>query len=185
MDINKILSLEIPDLHPVYGGVRGRTMSARHQNYAWPIIKEAGIHTIIDLRNDGGNRRMKNLCEEYGIEYFYYPIDNRTDIIENMMQQFSEFCKRINRGGFYIACAMGLHRTDIALCTYWVFYGANNRMEPPELQGYLKKTGHDTSKILRILNAFYYKYRDKLDKEPMSEEEFRHRKQIIMELNNL
>lgn len=41
MDINKILSLEIPDIHPAYGGVRGKTMSARNQIYAWPIIKEA------------------------------------------------------------------------------------------------------------------------------------------------
>lgn len=25
MDINKILSLNIPDIHPTYGGVRGKT----------------------------------------------------------------------------------------------------------------------------------------------------------------
>ncbi len=64
MDINKILSLNIPDIHPTYGGVRGKNM-----------------------------------------------------MIESMVKLFPEFCKRIDRGGFYIACAMGLHRTDIALCT--------------------------------------------------------------------
>ena len=117
MDINKILSLNIPDIHPTYGGVRGKTMSSRSQGYAWPIIREAGVHTIIDLRDDGMNLRMKNLCEEYCMEYFYYPTDNRADVIECMVKLFPEFCKRIDRGDFYIACAMGLHRTDIALCT--------------------------------------------------------------------
>ncbi len=185
MNIHKILSLRISDIHPTYDGVRGKTMSARSQNYAWPIIKEAGVHTIIDLRNDGINQRMINLCKEYGMEYFYYPIDNRTDIIERMVNQFPELCKRIDQGGFYIACAMGLHRTDIALCTYWVFYGANKGVKPPTLWGYLKKTGHDTSKILRILNAFYDKLTDRLSQEPMSAQEFKYRKQVIMEQNRL
>lgn len=31
MDINKILSLNIPDIHPTYGGVRGKNMSSRSQ----------------------------------------------------------------------------------------------------------------------------------------------------------
>lgn len=183
MQTDKILSLNIPDIHPAYGGVRGRTMSSRGQGYAWPVIKEAGVHTIIDLRNDGANQRMMNLCEEYGMEYFYYPVDSRADMIESMVELFTEFCERIDRGGFYIACAMGLHRTDIALSTYWVFYGADRGIEPPMLRGYLKETGHDTSKILRVLNAFYDKLTEKQGKEPMSAQEFKRRKQVINEQN--
>lgn len=91
MDINRILNLNIPDIHPAYGGVRGKTMSSRSQVYAWPVIKEAGVHTIIDLRNDGINLRMQNLCKEYGIEYFYYPVDNRADVVESMVALFPEF----------------------------------------------------------------------------------------------
>ena len=53
MNINRILALNIPDIHPAYGGVRGKTMSSRSLGYAWPVIKDAGVHTIIDLRNDG------------------------------------------------------------------------------------------------------------------------------------
>ena len=121
MNINRILALNIPDIHPAYGGVRGKTMSSRSLGYAWPVIKDAGVHTIIDLRNDGMNQRMQNLCEKYGMEYFYYPVDNRADVVESMVSLFPEFCERINRGGFYIACAMGLHRTDIALSTDWGF----------------------------------------------------------------
>lgn len=140
MNINGILALNIPDIHPAYGGVRGKTMSSRSQGHAWPVIKDAGVHTIIDLRNDGMNQRMQNLCEEYRIEYFYYPVDNRADVVESMVSLFPDFCGRIDRCGFYIACAMGLHRTDIALSTYWVFYGTDKGKEPPTLQGYLKES---------------------------------------------
>ena len=107
MNINRILALNIPDIHPAYGGVRGKTMSSRSQGYAWPVIKDAGVHTIIDLRNDGMNQRMQNLCEKYGMEYFYYPVDNRADVVESMVSLFLDFCERIDRGGFYIACAKG------------------------------------------------------------------------------
>ena len=34
MDIERIKMTHIPDIAPVYGGVRGRTMSSRHQTYA-------------------------------------------------------------------------------------------------------------------------------------------------------
>ena len=127
MDINRILKLNIPDIHSAYGGVRGKTMSSRSQVYAWPVIKEAGVHTIIDLRNDGINLRMQNLCKEYGMEYFYYPVDNRADVVESM------------------------------------------------------ESGHDTSKILRVLNAFYDKLTERDGKEPMPIEEFKRRKQVINE----
>lgn len=179
MNTKKILELNIPDIHPTYGGVRGKTMSSRNLGYAWPVIKDSGIKTIIDLRNDCMSQRMKHLCEEYGIEYFYYPVDNRADVIGNMVESFPEFCERIDRGDFYIACAMGLHRTDIALCSYWVFYGADHGVEPPTLRGYIRETGHNTSKIMRVLNAFYEIQTGKYGKEPICADEFKRRKQII------
>ena len=183
LDIDRIMATNIPDIHPAYRGVRGKTMSSRSQGYAWPVIKEAGVDTIIDLRNDGANPRMIALCEEYGMEYFYYPVDNHADMIRSMVDLFPELCRRIDRGCFYIACAMGLHRTDIALSAYWVFYGADRGIEPPILRGYLKESGHDTSKILRVLNAFYDELADRNGHEPMPMEEFKRRKQVINELS--
>lgn len=43
------------------------------------------MKTIIDLRNDCMSQRMLRLCEEYGMEYFYYPVDNRADVIASMV----------------------------------------------------------------------------------------------------
>ena len=50
MDFNRLIRTNIPDLAQVYGGARGRTMSSRHQSYAWPALVESGITQVIDLR---------------------------------------------------------------------------------------------------------------------------------------
>lgn len=84
-----------------------------------------------------------------------------------------QVCEKIDKGDFYIACAMGLHRTDIALCTYWVFYAADKGIAPPPIRGYRQEEGHNTNKIMRVLNAFY-QHRTEIDgKEPVQIEVFR------------
>lgn len=180
LDIESILKLDIPDIAQVYGGVRGRTMSSRHQNFAWSLIYKAGIRAIIDLREDGIYTRMSSLCEHYGMDYLYYPVDNRVTNIEKMVKLFPEFCHRIDRRNFYIACAMGLHRTDIALCCYWMFYAADKGVAAPEIRGYRKSQGHDINKIMRVLNAFYKFISERDGHPPFSQEVFKQRKTIIM-----
>lgn len=179
LEIDKIAALNIPDFAPVYGGVRGRTMSSRYQSFAWPTIREAGVKTIIDLRADGVYSRLGDLCKTYGFDYFYYPVDNRCENIESMVSLFPELCRHIDNGKFYIACAMGLHRTDIALCLYWVFYAADKGIAPPEIRGYRKDQGHNTDKIMRVLNNFYKVLSEKNSVPPFSNEVLKQRKAII------
>uniref|UniRef100_UPI004024EDBA hypothetical protein n=1 Tax=Prevotella sp. TaxID=59823 RepID=UPI004024EDBA len=64
-------------------------------------------------------------------------------------------------------------------------YGADKGIEPPTLRGYLRESGHDTSKILRVLNAFYDKLTERDGKESMPIEEFKRRKQVINEQSKL
>lgn len=179
LDIDKIAALNIPDFAPVYGGVRGRTMSSRYQSFAWPTIREAGITTIIDLRADGVYSRLSDLCKSYGFDYFYYPVDNRCENIESMVNLFPELCRHIDNGKFYIACAMGLHRTDIALCLYWVFYAADKGIAPPEIRGYRKDQGHNTDTIMRVINRFYQYVTETTGTESISKDQLRERKAII------
>lgn len=185
LDVEKILATKIPDIHPVYGGVRGRTLSSMRQAYAWPTVIEAGIQTIIDLREDGVYSHLSDFCQKSGIRYFYYPVDKRARTIEKMIELFPELCKHIDAGNFYIACAQGLHRTDIALCTYWVFYAADKGIAPPAIRGYLQEDGHDTSKIMCVLNAFYKQLTEKNGKEPMPMSVFVQRKKIINNLSEV
>lgn len=181
LDVEKILSTGIPDLAPVYGGFRGRTLSSTKQLHAWNTMMEAGINQVIDLRADYTSDFYNEQCRKSGIAYFHYSVSYEE--VEQMARLFPEFCRLIDNGRFYIACAMGLHRTDIALCTYWMFYAADKGIAPPEIRGYRKADGHTTSKIMRILNALFKYWTEVNGKEPMPVEVFRERKGIINELS--
>lgn len=181
MDVQRIIDSGIPDIAPVFGGVRGRTLSSKHLKYAWPIIAEAGLKTVIDLRNLDSSNRLVECCEQYGMEFFHYPVDKKKLNTEVMVDLLPKFCELIERGDFYIACAMGLHRTDIALCVYWVFCGADKGLDAPNLRGYTEESGHDTINIMQVLNAMYNCMVKRDGKEPMSEEVFRERKKAINE----
>jgi len=181
LNVEKILSTGIPDLAPVYGGFRGRTLSSTKQLHAWNTMMEAGINQIIDLRADYTSDFYSELCRKSGIAYFHYSVSYEE--VEQMARLFPEFCRLIDNGRFYIACAMGLHRTDIALCTYWMFYAADKGIAPPEIRGYRKADGHTTSKIMRILNALFKYWTELNGKEPIPVDVFRERKEIINELS--
>lgn len=180
LDVEKILSTGIPDLAPVYGGFRGRTLSSTKQLHAWKTMMEAGINQVIDLRADYTSDFYSELCRKSGIAYFHYSVSYEE--VEQMARLFPEFCRLIDNGRFYIACAMGLHRTDIALCTYWMFYAADKGIAPPEIRGYRKADGHTTSKIMRILNALFKYWTEQNGKEPIPVDVFRERKEIINEM---
>lgn len=62
INITRITQTGIPDIAPVYGGVRGRTMSSRHQAHAWPEIIASGVKTIIDLREMDKSDKLPYLC---------------------------------------------------------------------------------------------------------------------------
>jgi len=183
LDIERIIQTRIPDIAPVYGGVRGRTISSHKQAYAWKTVVVAGLKQVIDLRKDYSADRYPELCRQYGVDYFHYPIDNDRETIAKMVKLFPTFCEKIDKGDFYIACAMGLHRTDIALCTYWVFYAADKDIAPPPIRGYRQEDGHNTNKIMCVLNAFYQHKIEMDGKEPMPIEVFKERKKVINELS--
>lgn len=179
MNYVRLQQTRIQDLAPVYGGVRGRTMSSRHQLYAWQALHEAGVRTIINLRQTDHTDRLPTLCEEYGMRYFHYPVDTSAEAIAQMAKLFPQFCRMIDEGDFYIACAMGLHRTDIALNAYWLFYGADHGLYPPAILGYRQEDGHSLDKLNRVLNALYAAFTIQNGIEPMPQQVFTKRKAII------
>ena len=181
MNFARLQQTRIPDLAPVYGGSRGRTMSSRHQAYAWRALVEAGITTIIDLREKDHTDRLPALCEENGLRYFHYPVDTSNEAITRMVELFPQFCQLIDSGDFYIACAMGLHRTDIALCSYWLFHGADRGLQPPPIHGYRQEDGHRIDKIMRVLNTMYDALIERNTEEAMEKSVFKQRKNTIIQ----
>ena len=185
LDVGTILKLDIPDLAQVYGGFRGRTLSSTRQLHAWKTMIDSGIIQIIDLRADYSSDFYSELCRRSGISYFKFPVAYEEEWIVKMIELFPEFCRLIDNGRFYIACAMGLHRTDIALCTYWVFYAADKGIAPPQICGYRKDKGLTTNKIMRMLNAVYRYMTEKNGVEPIPEIVFLERKEIIKQLSKI
>lgn len=179
MNKYRVLQIAIPDLAIVYGGGRGRTLSSSHLAHARNALALAGISQVIDLRQDYTSDRYRDICEANGMKYFHYPVHRSKETVANMVKDFTTFCEMIDRGDFFISCAQGLHRTDIALCTYWVFHGADRGKEPPVLVGYLEEKGRDANKIFEVLNSFYKQLSEQNGQEPMTMEVFKERKSII------
>lgn len=179
MNRELIEQAQIPDMAFVYGGVRGRTMSSSRQAHAWKALVEGGIRQVIDLREDYHNDKYENVCKSHGVDYFRYPVCRKSECVAIMVEKFPELCELIDKGDFFISCAQGLHRTDIALCLYWVFHAADEGKEPPVLRGYLQEKGHGTGKIFHVLNLFYSYMTEKNGACPMPIEVFKDRKGII------
>lgn len=181
LDVDMIMLSGIPDLARAYGGFRGRTLSSPRQADAWIHLVQGGIRRIIDLRADYTADSYARTCKNWGIAYYHYPIAHDDESIRRMVEGFGKFCRMIDEGRFYIACAMGLHRTDIALCLYWVFYGADRGLPMPERRGYVRQTGHNSGKIIRMLNHVYEAMYEMTGSRPIPEELFIERKQQIIE----
>ena len=114
----------IVDLAPVYDkGVRGRTMSGRGSNWLLAKVRDAGVKVIIDLRTaDHTNRYERNVAEAR-LEYHslpIVPIDGKNTGVHQIIGSLPLLFVLMDKGGFYIACAMGRHRTDIAIALYCV-----------------------------------------------------------------
>ena len=142
MNTELILSTNIQNLATVYGGVRGTTLSSRHNMRYRQTVVDSGIRTIIELRDEDHSDRLYRMCEIYGIRYFAFPMDSHSVPNEVIAYSLQEFFELIDNGDFYIACAMGLHRTDT-----------------PILRGYIADgelvLGRLNNKVFRRLNSLY------------------------------
>lgn len=127
----------ISDLALVYGkGVRGRIMSGRGNNWLLANVREAGVKVIIDLRTaDHTNRYDRNVAET-GLEYRSLPIDSKNADVHRIITSLPLLFELMDKGNFYVACAMGRHRTDIAIALYYVMHPSVPFDEAPEMKGH-------------------------------------------------
>ena len=127
----------IVDLAPVYDkGVRGRTMSGRGSNWLLAKVREAGVKTIIDLRTADHTDRYDRNVAEAGMEYHSLPIDSKNTGVHQIIASLPLLFELMDKGSFYIACAMGRHRTDIAIALYYVMHPSVPFDEVPEMKGH-------------------------------------------------
>lgn len=186
----KLSHLPITDLAPVYNnGVRGRTLSASSNNWLLPKIKEAGITTIIDLRTADHTDRFDHKVTSTGLEYKHIAIDSKNTDSREIIDSLPSFFEWLDKGNFYIACAMGLHRTDIALSIYYTFHPSIPLENVPELRGHRKDGKLRCDDIARRLNSIMQSLTledlHKMDLPEDYEKEFIRRKKKLFEINSI
>lgn len=189
MNTELILSTNIQNIDTAYGGVRGTTLSSRHNMRYWQTVVDSGIRTIIELRDEDHSDRLCRMCEIHGIRYFAFPMDSHSVPNEAIASRLREFFELVDNGDFYIACAMGLHRTDMALSIYWMLHGADNGMNPPILKGHIENgklvLDRLNNKVFRRLNSLYaYLMNNNVIPVP-DRETFAQRKRDLIDFNRL
>ena len=187
MKTELILSTNIQNIDTAYGGVRGTTLSSRHNMRHWQTVVDSGIRTIIELRDEDHSDRLCRMCEIHGIRYFAFPMDSHSVPNEVIASRLQEFFELIDNGDFYIACAMGLHRTDMALSIYWMFHGVDNGMNPPILRGHIVDgelvLDRLNNKVFRRLNSLYAYLMDNNVIHIPNRETFAQRKKDLIDFN--
>lgn len=187
MNKELILNTSIQNIATVYGGVRGTTLSSRHNMRHWQTVVDSGIRTIIELRDEDHSDRLCRMCEIHGIRYFAFPMDSHSVPNEVIASRLQEFFELIDNGDFYIACAMGLHRTDMALSIYWMFHGVDNGMNSPILRGHIVDgelvLDRLNNKVFRRLNSLYAYLMDNNVIHIPNRETFAQRKKDLIDFN--
>lgn len=153
-DFEKISRLNIPNYCLTnHRGIRGETLSSpKNRKYLKPL-KKYGLDTIVDLRYKFSSGKFEDLCKSYGLEYYRFPIDSSSLPDEKIIENLPKLFKVLNTKNYYIACAQGLHRTDIALALNYVFNP--EAKEPPDLIGHIRGNKLKTDDINRRLNSIF------------------------------
>ena len=132
IDIERIKKLNINHFRLInQNSIRGATLSNQSPNVL-STLQECGIDTIIDLRTvEKNNTKYAEFCKENGLKYFNFKLKLNMPIFqtsssqdfkcdaqnenENFIKKLPKFFNIMNKGNFYLACLLGLHRTDFAV----------------------------------------------------------------------
>ncbi len=153
IDKDKLQALGIPNFRYIgNNNVRGESLSSKKNRKFLIPVKKSGIKNIIDLRDKYSSQSYVGMCAKLGLNYFQIPIDSDSvsdkEIIKNMPTLF----KTLNEGKTYIACAQGLHRTDIALALNYIF-NPKEQKNPPVMYGHFRNFGFKFDDISRRINS--------------------------------
>jgi len=141
IDIDALMMLDILNLKAIIEndeiiGIRGVSLSGSKRRRYLKAVKNAGINNIIDLRTADHTDNFESACAENGLRCYHIPIDKKNTPAEEIIKNLSLLMDIISQRNFYIACAQGLHRTDIALALNYMF---NPKVqEPPIMYGHIK-----------------------------------------------
>ncbi len=179
----------IPNLHPLNdNGVRGGTLSGRKGRKFIPILKKAGIKNVIDLRGGDASSSYEELCKKNGLNYYNIPLNPQELDSAQLTENLQKLFQVINKGKFYIGCAQGLHRTDIAVAINYMFNPKASTI-PPKMYGHVFSSGFQPQEIFAKTNSVFKTLTDedkaKLGLNQFSKEEYARKKALLTKYNDL
>ena len=145
--------------------IRGVTL-ANQKTSLLKELKECGINTIVDLRSEGDvGSKYAEACFENGLNYvnfklkinmpiFNLPLssklstDERKSEIEAFIKRMPEFFKIMNEGKYYMACLLGLHRTDLAVVLNYLINPVEPKTPPVLSHMYMSEETNFTNKYI-------------------------------------
>lgn len=183
INFEELFKLGIPNLRKVSeNGVRGESLSKKSNKPFMEKMTALGITTILDLRTTDHSDRFGTFCRLNGLEYFHFPIDKAQTDCRIIIDNLPKMIDLINNSRFYIACAQGLHRTDIALALSYVF--DRKKEVPPVMYGHIRENRLREEDIAQRLNSVFQNLQPedlvKLGLEGFTPEEFKSRKKRLM-----
>ena len=166
LDIARLKQLGIKHFRLIdSNSIRGVTL-ANQKNSILTELRECGIKTIVDLRAEGGkNSKYAQACQNNGLDYINFklkinmPIFNlplsstlsvqeRQKEIDDFIKVLPDFFKIMDEGKYYMACLLGLHRTDLAVVLNYLV-NPNEPKTPPILSHmYMKEESSITNKYI-------------------------------------
>lgn len=172
LDIARLKDLGISHFRLIdSNSVRGVTL-AKQKTSILQELKECGIDTIIDLRSEGGvNSKYAKDCAENGLEYMNFklklnmPIFNaplatklsseeRAKQNHEFIEKLPKFFEKMNSGKYYMACLLGLHRTDLAVTMNYLL-NPKEPVTPPTLSHmFFKEETNFTNKYIGAMKNF-------------------------------
>ena len=183
VDIARIKSLGIKHFRLIdSNSIRGVTL-ANQKHSILTELKECGINTIVDLRTEGDeSSKYAETCKENGLNYINFklkvnmPIFNmplatkltaeeRQNEINAFIKRLPDFFQVMDEGKYYMACLLGLHRTDLAVVLNYLVNPKEPKTPPVLSHMYIKEETNFTNKyigamknLLKNITAEHKKY---------------------------
>lgn len=186
VDFESLKNLKITNFQIVDNkGVRGESLSAKRNYRFLSKIKDYGIERVIDLRTADYTPKFKLKCNSNGLDYMHIPIDAKTTPAKDIIKNLPKLFKALDEGKYYIACAQGRHRTDIAFAMNYLFNPKAQKV--PKMYGHIKdgKLRYDDicSRANSIMKEITPEDKQKLGWTAEFEKDFEKRKQTLIKFN--
>jgi protein tyrosine/serine phosphatase len=114
---------------------------AQPQPGDYQSLKDLGVNTVIDLRNDPTDYE-KSSVEALGMKYVNIPMSGWRYPKEKQIEQFLNLMNDSSTGTVYVHCKAGIHRTGVAGAVYrFTKYGWDYDKAYKEMKNYNFSSG--------------------------------------------